>query len=1326
MSDVKLGKINLGTSTTEIFLSAEELFSPQNENCPPPVDKICLDEKPGTENPEDCDTQHIPKNPTSHTPEQPPMGWYEEDCGDCCHPVTDRLMNYTKIAVVAFTKPGYTNRIQSPTTDVKAVVEKAVLNGDAEVTYIDPKNHHAGTLSNTRVKAKADGSQAYELNYSVSLPIERENLDHLEIITFKDIDFEEMQNDAGTDSSVSLQSATKQLMSIGVSHEVVVTNGATNKESYIYKQQSNGQIWTGPVYHKNPFLGGTETSLGDSVVLDQEAIPNITVTDEAVMDELLAIDVGTSIMADPFAVIDATNSASTRESVVAALTSDATLSRTPDGKTNFVFYTDYANIVKSQSYFPGLKDNNIYNSAPIESIQIFRQAASTDQGISASGVSQTSDAHLDNQSTEEVLVVSSSDQKIYTETESLYDSEVLSESSGGLITSTYSIDKDLDGLPETQSGTIQETIVTGISDFGFRAFAVQDTDISSITSGIFRYSVEIQFKDPAVSYMNEKVSATSSIKDALQDLINDVEGYNGYDYVNNRFKNNYRNNNGDKHVNVMTAAATELVDIVQVVTGNTRQEIVNYVLSKTSLQTGSPEGMQTILDIIDKFEKKLLDVLGDKVNSDNTSSGDLDQNNNPTGNSNPDKDLLTVKKDFNSTVDRNVNDSIGVTYIPTGGATGSDGFPDTTDDDYVEGQEKEKEQFFDPNAPDGENIPTNGQPGQDVVEGCTDPNAQNYNPQANKDNGSCQYQGTTTGGFDDQEPTGTTMPGGGGPTTEVIYGCMNPTALNYNPEANKDNGTCQFNTQAPPPPTVLGCMNPNALNYNPNANKDDGSCQFEQATTTTTPQTVLGCTDPTALNYDPKANKDNGSCQYQQEAPPSPEPIYGCMDPKSLNYNPEATINVPDKCVYPPEETTPEAEPWTTPDFFNCGGPTPEPENDPPYSDPPGTGGDQPDGDPIIPTAPAPNPGPPNPNPPTPNPIDCEDLKRLFALDANLTPEQASQIPPYDSIAEDPLVKECFPIDIIKEGVTIDPEPESEPEEEPDGPVISPPIPEPPDPEPPEPLADPTPVECFETAIANLVAVSIADVAVSIGTFNAAAAINTDQEIRTKDNASDFSDNLSIYDFDPNNPNSVIANMTEAEIQDLPPGVRALILSRSSGRHNWLDHDKDLLKDPRLKNMFRYTIGSYARVEYLSGYESTALGPCPSAPIYSPLSSTVINNLPAGEKIMVRVRPVTIPELGIGTDLGTKYPLYTENFTITSTRSSPNVATSAAPSMNNGNGGFVPATSGIIPVSNNGTSATNSPTRKELVANYVTQSVQALTFEDATDTKVTSVKPKRV
>ena len=51
---------------------------------------------------------------------------------------------------------------------------------------------------------------------------------------------------------------------------------------------------------------------------------------------------------------------------------------------------------------------------------------------------------------------------------------------------------------------------------------------------------------------------------------------------------------------------------------------------------------------------------------------------------------------------------------------------------------------------------------------------------------------------------------------------------------------------------IQGCGDPSANNYNPEANVNDGSCDYRR----------VGCTDPEALNYDQNAQVDDGSCVY--------------------------------------------------------------------------------------------------------------------------------------------------------------------------------------------------------------------------------------------------------------------------------------------------------------------------------------------------------------------------------------------------------------------------------------------------------------------------------
>jgi len=189
-----------------------------------------------------------------------------------------------------------------------------------------------------------------------------------------------------------------------------------------------------------------------------------------------------------------------------------------------------------------------------------------------------------------------------------------------------------------------------------------------------------------------------------------------------------------------------------------------------------------------------------------------------------------------------------------------------------------------------------------IIAGCTNPTADNYNPNATVDDGSCligidldldftfdtgdggvTVSGCTDPSADNYDPTATTDDGS---CTYSIYGCTNPSALNYDPTATVDDGSCSF---VPKP----GCTDPAALNYDPLATADDGSCSYlpldpDQLVV------ILGCTDPLANNYNPLATVDDGSCTLRDNGHSDGDDdtqVYGCTDPLADNFNPLATVN---------------------------------------------------------------------------------------------------------------------------------------------------------------------------------------------------------------------------------------------------------------------------------------------------------------------------------------------------------------------------------------------------------------------------------------------------
>jgi len=78
--------------------------------------------------------------------------------------------------------------------------------------------------------------------------------------------------------------------------------------------------------------------------------------------------------------------------------------------------------------------------------------------------------------------------------------------------------------------------------------------------------------------------------------------------------------------------------------------------------------------------------------------------------------------------------------------------------------------------------------------------------------------------------------------------------INAHPSADAQFATVQFSIDGTCGP-IFGCTDPSAVNYNAEANMEDGSCVYP----------TVGCTDPSAVNFDPLAAVDNGTCFYMND-----------------------------------------------------------------------------------------------------------------------------------------------------------------------------------------------------------------------------------------------------------------------------------------------------------------------------------------------------------------------------------------------------------------------------------------------------------------------------
>ena len=169
------------------------------------------------------------------------------------------------------------------------------------------------------------------------------------------------------------------------------------------------------------------------------------------------------------------------------------------------------------------------------------------------------------------------------------------------------------------------------------------------------------------------------------------------------------------------------------------------------------------------------------------------------------------------------------------------------------------------------------------IPGCTDEAAVNFNPFATDDNGTCiVLQGGCVLPFACNYDADADFYLPGSCDFSCLFGagegdCNNELACNY----GATDEPCMFfdaegNTCVPG-----GCTMTAACNYDADAAYNDGSCEFSTCQ-------VFGCNVSTACNYNEGATVNDGSCDF---ASCFSNDVEGCTNPMACNFNGEATLN---------------------------------------------------------------------------------------------------------------------------------------------------------------------------------------------------------------------------------------------------------------------------------------------------------------------------------------------------------------------------------------------------------------------------------------------------
>ena len=618
--------------------------------------------------------------PTSTTaPSTSGFGWYSDDCGECCNPITDKIINYLELKVVTFTSPVYSPRLAA-SCDPEPIVKEAVLRGHAVARTINLKDHKAGSLSQVATKKRKDGTTAYKFRYGATFPKPTGPLNHLEIVTYLNVDYDKMAEDFDINTFGEIQrQAIPEIMNFKTSIEKVITKGKVVEESYIFYDKRTKQYWDGPVHYHHPtgFMTGEKHSPLSHTTLEVKKVPNLKIKNHLIKKELLNLNFSNALNSTQMDnLVNRSNSSTNKELFLKSLISEPIKSRARDGQTRFLFFIDQKNLVKNLSRFPGFVDDAIYDTAPLKSISIHRARGTESKNKNEFGIDKASDDKIENQTTKKDLVVSAADEP----------ARQLASSKNRLVRNTRTSSRN-DRVETYSVGSIEEININGLEEH--RIFSVTDSEISDFQQGKYQYSVEMKFEDPTIIYLNQRLNEMCMARDALQEIYYISSLDKSYNTINERFSDKYAHKSGKKHMSVVKNALVEIAEMSSIVTRRTPRRVINYFLAQSSLQTGSPQGIQDIIDVMNSFERKITTLLGKNISSNRSYGAKSGDNTKIFSKERSSKGMLDFTKDFDF-VDRSISDNFGVDYVQASVRS----FPGMSARDYRRRQETEARKYF--------------------------------------------------------------------------------------------------------------------------------------------------------------------------------------------------------------------------------------------------------------------------------------------------------------------------------------------------------------------------------------------------------------------------------------------------------------------------------------------------------------------------------------------------------------------------------------------------------------------------------------------------------
>ena len=431
--------------------------------------------------------------------------------------------------------------------------------------------------------------------------------------------FYESKLDEGSISSYR-QTRISKILSMGqVSSENVILGGRPVRKTF-YFIDKDGMRWSGPVHQMRDgrWMKGARHKSKRSANLVKVNVDNIKVRDHRILNILKSLDLSflkndrhttrNTAMINQARVNKSSDLFKKQNSTI----SEIYLSRDKGNRCRFMFSVNIEEIIRKNTDFPNFLDV-IKHSNRRRYEALIRQAKIVSLRVSRNVV--TKENYIGSYSNQQIISLSDSEN-----TQVIAESK--DEENGTGLMRTKNVGPRGDTYTSDQTnikGTIGE--VTGLrlnNSAGIRHFSGTDYDTSMTLGGLYQYEASIKILDPVFYYLVEKLELLDLIINGAGDgkgfeqYAREVNSNNRFnDEYLKRFKPGYLRHYNTKYVrgnsNLILNYIGSFVKIVFNLSGDALKkrleprEATRYLANMCSANTGSPEGVLTVLELIKDF-----------------------------------------------------------------------------------------------------------------------------------------------------------------------------------------------------------------------------------------------------------------------------------------------------------------------------------------------------------------------------------------------------------------------------------------------------------------------------------------------------------------------------------------------------------------------------------------------------------------------------------------------------------------------------------------------------------------------------------------------------